>query len=266
MVELSPKHAPGRLCRAMSDDEESDGEFSPHHSPDAQSSQAGERQEMSLVRYQDILPVVRTLGTRFIICQYITLAMTMMLCVYMSLIIFAVPQWLPARPGFHDNVPSTTRPEPSREQTPQAAGDMRRGTMREVPAVKVTGSPAGLSSTLSKGNNVQRPRRSTDAPERHDSINKQRGRRKAQRRVRSEPTASAPSSSQSSQTVPFPGATIHKDSQGRVDYWLVRGKDGQFTRMVPVDVTPLGVVFHESENGQTYLVTFEGEWIKFRPN
>jgi len=252
----------------MAADEESDGEFLPHHSSDAQSSQAVERRdgsrEMSLVRYEDILPVVRTLGTRVIICQYLTLGLTVMLCVYMSLMIFAAPQWLPARPGFHDNFPSMTRPE--QEKPPQTADDTRQGAMREVPAAKAIGSPADLSTTLSRGNNVQSPKRRTDAPGRHDGIKTPRSRRKPQRRVRGGPTASVPSSSQSSKAVIIPGAAIHMDSQGRVDYWLVRREDGQLTRMKPVDVTPLGVVFREMENGQTYLVTFEGEWTKFRSN
>jgi hypothetical protein len=265
MVELSGKHAP------IADDEESDGEFLPHHSPDAQSRQAVERRdgsrEMSLVRYEDILPVVQTLSARFIICQYLTLGMTVMLCVYMTLMIFEAPQWLPSRPGVHDNFPSMTLREPSQEKPSQAAGDMRRGDMREVPAAKVTGAAADVSgTTLSRGNKVQSPKPSTDALERHDGTRKPQSRRKPRRLVRGRPAVSAPSSRQTSQTVLFPGASIHKDSEGRVDYWLVRREDGQLTPMVPGDVTKLGVVFRDMDNGHKYLLTFEGEWTKFRPN
>jgi hypothetical protein len=263
MIDLSGIDAPVLLSRTtIAEDEESECDDVRRHRTDKQASDAVERrddsQEMSVVRYQDILPVVQTLGTRVIVCQYLTLGLTAIVCFYMTFMIFDQPHWLSARLGYHES-PSLTLPEPSQHKSPQTADAPKQDAIREGSAATLTASPAEMSSTLSRRNNAQRPTRSTDAPEQHDRIKKPRSRRTPQRRVKGGPTASAPSSS-------YRDATMHKDSQGFVDYWLVRRGDGASSRMMPVGVTSLGVVFRDMDDGQTYLLTEQGEWTKYRPN
>jgi len=255
MIDLSDIDAPVLLSRTtIAEDEESECDDVRRPSTDKQTRDAAERrddsQEMSVVRYQDILPVVQTLGTRVIVCQYLTLGMTVIVCFCMTLMIFDQPHWLSARLGYHDKAPSLTLPEPSQQQPPQTAN---------APAATVTAPPPEMSSTLSSGNNAQRPPRSTDAPEQRDRIKKPRSRRKPQRRVRGGPTASAPSFTDWE-------FTMHKDSHGIVDYWLVRRGHGVSSRMMPVERTSLGLVLRDIDDGQTYLMTDQGELTKYRPN
>jgi hypothetical protein len=64
---------------------------------------------------------------------------------------------------------------------------------------------------------------------------------------------------------PVAGTQIWRDIHGKVVYWLVpRDVLGSvhLVRVLPVATHPLGVVVHDIEDGEDYVVTHSGSWLQ----
>jgi hypothetical protein len=64
---------------------------------------------------------------------------------------------------------------------------------------------------------------------------------------------------------PVAGAQVWRDIHGKVVYWLMpRDVLGSvhLVRVIPVATHPVGVVVHDIEDGEDYVVTHSGSWVR----
>jgi hypothetical protein len=59
-----------------------------------------------------------------------------------------------------------------------------------------------------------------------------------------------------------PGAVVHRNEKGDPDYWLIQ-RPGETTmaKVIPLDVTTLGVSVHRIDDDRNYILTMNGGWM-----
>jgi len=64
-------------------------------------------------------------------------------------------------------------------------------------------------------------------------------------------------------TVPLaPGAVVHRNENGDPDYWLIqRPGETIMAKVIPLDVTNLGVSVHRIDDNRNYILTMDGGWM-----
>jgi hypothetical protein len=64
-------------------------------------------------------------------------------------------------------------------------------------------------------------------------------------------------------TVPLaPGAVVHRNEKGDPDYWLIqRPGESVMAKVIPLDVTSLGVSVHRIDDDRNYILTMAGGWM-----
>ena len=59
-----------------------------------------------------------------------------------------------------------------------------------------------------------------------------------------------------------PGAIVHRNEKGDPDYWLIqRPGETIMARVIPLDVTDLGVSVHRVDDNRNYILTMQGGWM-----